>query len=66
MNKLKKYRENHNYTFQEMANLLNISKTYYWQLENKKRRLSYIMAIKISKLFDLKPDELFYDEYNKN
>lgn len=66
MNKLKEYRKKKNYTFQQMANLLNISKTYYWQLENKKRRLKYDMAIKIAAIFNLKPDTLFYDDFLKN
>ena len=46
-----------------MANLLNISKTYYWQLEHDQRRLSYEMALKIAKIFDKKPDDIFYQEY---
>ena len=45
-----------------MANMLKISKTYYWQLEQNKRRMTYDMAIKIAKIFNLKPDDLFYDE----
>ena len=35
MNSLKRCREKNNFTFQEMADLLEISKTYYWQLEKK-------------------------------
>jgi putative transcriptional regulator len=46
-----------------MANLLDISKPFYWQLENNKRNLSYRMAIKIANVFDLKPDDIFYEEY---
>lgn len=49
----------------EMANMLGISKTYYWQLENNFRRLSYDMAIKISSIFNKKPDDIFYDYYTK-
>ncbi|MDD2180902.1 MAG: helix-turn-helix transcriptional regulator [Bacilli bacterium] len=63
MNKLQKYREKNNFTFQDMADFLNISKTYYWQLEKSKRRLSYTMAIKISDIFNLKPDDLFYENF---
>lgn len=51
-----------NYSCQRMANILKISKTYYWQLEQGKRRLTYDMAIKIANVFGLKPDDLFYDE----
>ncbi len=65
MNKLKEYRTNNNFTFQQMANFLNISKTFYWQLENKQRRLKYDMAIKIATIFNLKPDELFYEDFIK-
>lgn len=63
MQELKKIREEKYYTMQDMANFLNISKTFYWQIENKKRRLSYEMAIKIANIFSLKPDELFYKDF---
>lgn len=65
MNKLKELRINNNYTLQQMANILNISKTYYFQLENNKRVLSYINAIKIAKIFNLKPDDIFYNDYKE-
>lgn len=62
MNKLKSHRLQKNYSCQMMANMLKISKTYYWQLEQSKRRMTYDMAIKIANIFNLKPDDLFYDE----
>ncbi|MBQ7140052.1 MAG: helix-turn-helix transcriptional regulator [Bacilli bacterium] len=55
-------RKNAKYSYQQMANNLGISKTFYWQIENGRRRLSYTMAIKISKIFNMKPDELFYED----
>ena len=63
MEKLKKLRKEKNYALNDMAKLLNISKTFYWQLESEKRRLSYDMAIKIADIFSLKPDDLFYDAF---
>ncbi|MEG0826413.1 MAG: helix-turn-helix transcriptional regulator [Bacilli bacterium] len=63
MNLLKEIRKKNNYSMQHMANLLKISKTFYWQLETRNRRLSYDMAIKIAEIFLLKPDDLFYDYY---
>lgn len=48
-----------------MAKKLNISKTYYWQLEHGQRRLSYEMALKIAQIFNKKPDDIFYTEYLK-
>ena len=63
--KLSDLRKIYHYSYQDMANYLKISKCYYWQLEHKKRRLYYDLAKKIAKIFDLKPDEIFYDETNR-
>lgn len=63
MDKLKELRKKHNITYDEMAKKLNISKVFYWQIENKKRKLSYDMAIKIANIFKLKPDDIFYQDY---
>ena len=60
MEKLKKLRVQKNYSIKEMADRLNISTAYYCLIENKKRNLYYDMAIRISDLFGLKPDDLFY------
>ena len=66
MSKLKETRKKHKLTHQTMADTLKISKAFYWQIENNKRRLSYDMAIKIAEIFKTTPDKLFYDEYKKN
>ena len=63
MNKLKTLRKTNNYSTQHMADMLKISKTFYWQIENNKRRLSYDMAIRIASIFNLKPDNLFFDDF---
>lgn len=63
MNNLKNNRIKKGYSMQYMANTLNISKTFYWQLENNKRRLTYDMAINIANIFNMRPDQLFYDDY---
>lgn len=65
MEKLKKIRLEKQLTCQDMANNLNISKAYYWQLENNCRKLSYEMAIKIADIFETKPDDIFYKEYKE-
>lgn len=62
MKKLKEFRNKYSLSCQDMADKLGISKSFYWQIENKKRRLSYDNAIKIAKIFNVKPDELFYEE----
>ncbi len=58
---LEKLRLQYNYSYQQMANMLNISKAYYWQIEHNNRRLYYDLAIKIATIFNKKPDEIFYD-----
>ena len=63
--KLQELRISKGYTHQQMADSLNISKCFYWQIENQKRRLSYETALKIAKIFKMKPDGLFYDDYIK-
>ena len=62
MENLKKRRIENNLSYQDMGDLLGISKTFYWQIENGKRRLSYERAIKIAKIFKMTPDELFYND----
>lgn len=61
-NKLKELRRTNNMTAREVAEKVGISKPFYCQLENCKRRLSYETALKIADVFDVKPDYLFYDE----
>lgn len=61
-NKLKELRYNSKMTAREVALKVGISKPFYCQLENCKRRLSYETALKIALVFGVKPDDLFYDE----
>lgn len=63
MKKLKELRIQNNLTVKEIAKLVGISATYYWQIENKDRRLYYELAVKIAKIFKLKPDDIFLEEY---
>ncbi|MDD2203105.1 MAG: helix-turn-helix transcriptional regulator [Bacilli bacterium] len=63
MEYLRMLRSKERFTHQDMANFLNISKAFYWQIENKKRTLSYKMAVRIADIFHKKPDEIFYDEF---
>ena len=65
MCKLSDLRKENKFSYQYMADQLNISKTFYWQIEHEQRRLSYFMAFKIAEIFGLKPDDIFYEEYRK-
>ena len=60
--KLRKLRVSKKISTREMAEKIGISKAFYSQLENGKRRLSYETAIKIAAVFNVKPDCLFYDD----
>jgi len=42
-----------------MASKLGITASYYSQIENKKKKLYYDMAYKISLIFNMKPDSIF-------
>lgn len=66
LNKLKEARNEKRYTCKEMAKLLNISTSYYSQIENGIRRLDYIMAMKISSLFGVCPDDMFFDAFKQH
>lgn len=63
LEKLKNVRLSKKYSYLDMANFLSISKTFYWQIENGYRRLSYDMAKKIAGILNSKPDDLFFDEF---
>lgn len=63
--KLKKLRNENKYSCVYMAKKLSITGVYYHQIESGKRTLSYNMALKIAKIFDKKPDEIFYDDHLK-
>lgn len=63
MENLKNYRLQKRYTCKMMAEKLGVSKPFYWQIENNKRRLSYEMAVKIANIFKTKPDKIFYEEF---
>lgn len=63
--KLKSMRELKGLKVAEVADYCGISKSYYSQIENGKRRLYYNLAVKISAVFGLKPDDLFYEDTKK-
>ncbi|MFT8323224.1 MAG: helix-turn-helix transcriptional regulator [Bacillus sp. (in: firmicutes)] len=64
--KLRELRTKNGYTYQKMADKLGITKSYYWQIENEKRGLSYEQAVKIASIFQKKPDEVFLPKKDSN
>jgi len=63
--KLRNLRYEKGYTTRQMSEMLGISKAFYCQLENNKRTLSYKMAYRMAKIFNLKPDDVFYEDFNE-
>jgi putative transcriptional regulator len=61
-NILKELRIQKGLTFDNMAQILGVSKAFYWQIEHKNRRLTYDFAKKIAAVFNLKPDDIFYED----
>jgi len=61
LDKLKEMRTKEVLTCQEVADQVNISKEYYWMIENGKRRLTYELAVKIASVFKSSPDYIFLD-----
>ena len=61
--KLQLIRNNKNISYKNMAEMQGVSKTYYWQIANGKRRLTYEFAKRIASIFNLKPDDIFYEEF---
>lgn len=62
MDKLKIIRKENGLTVYDMADKLGITASFYSQIENKKRRLFYDMAVRIANIFNKRPDEIFYIE----
>lgn len=58
--KLKENRKKKGFTQKYMAEKLNITISFYSQIENKKKRLYYDTAIQIADIFNMHPDQLFY------
>ena len=60
--KLKKIRRKKGFTQKQIAEKLNITVSFYSQIENMKKRLYYDTAIKIADIFNMRPDQLFYTQ----
>lgn len=63
IDKLQIIRNEKNITYKSMAEMLGVSKTFYWQIENGKRRLTYELAKRIANVLNMKPDDIFYEEF---
>ncbi|MDE5539843.1 MAG: helix-turn-helix domain-containing protein [Bacilli bacterium] len=60
---LQRLRKEKDLSYDYMAREVGICKAYYWQIEHGNRRLYYDLALKIAKVFDKKPDDIFFEYY---
>lgn len=63
--KLRQIRREKKVTIYDMAKYLNITPSFYSQIESEKRRLYYDTAIKISHYFGVMPSDLFEKDNKK-
>jgi len=61
-NNLKVYRVKYNLTQEDLANKIGVSRQTIIALENNKYLPSIILAFKLSKIFNIKIEELFIYE----
>lgn len=59
--KLQIERKEKNMSYEDVAKAVGISTSGYWQIENGKRNASYSTMVKISRIFDRTPDDIFLD-----
>lgn len=64
--KLKELRKKHGYSCNCMGLKLGITGTYYYLIESGKRVLSYNNACKIAQIFNMKPDDIFFEDHINN
>ena len=61
-NKLKRLRIKKGLTQKQIAEKLDITVSFYSQIENMKKKLYYDTAIKIADIFNMHPDDIFYSK----
>ena len=62
---LKSLMKDNNYTYSDIAKIINCSEDFTKKIINNKVELSYKMSVIISAIFKLTPDDVFYTEYKK-
>lgn len=62
---LNELRKQNGYSYSNLGKKVGYSKTYTWQLINGQRNLSYEQAILMAAIFNMKPDEVFYNDFSK-
>ena len=59
LSNLKEIRINNKMTCRQVAEKADMTKEFYWMIENGKRKLSYSNAVAIANVFNKRPDAIF-------
>lgn len=65
LNRLREERKKNKLNTTKVAKFLGISQSMYSYIEIGRERLSYDIAVKLGDLFNLSPDELFFDDFKQ-
>lgn len=60
---LKSLIKDNNYTSKNISNLIGYKDDYVKKIMDNKKELTYEDAVKISSIFHMTPDDIFYTEY---
>lgn len=60
--KFRRIRKSKGMNLEDVAKKLNVSKAYISMIETGRRSLDYEMAIAMASIFEVRPDDLFYDD----
>ncbi len=65
LTKFRLMRKERGMNLEDIAHQLHVSKAYISMIETGKRSLDYEMAIHMAQIFNIRPDELFFEDVIK-
>lgn len=66
LSKFRVLRKERGLNLEDVARELNVSKAYVSMIETGKRSLDYEMAILMARIFNIRPDEIFFEDVVKS
>ena len=66
LSKFRYLRKERGLNLEDIARELKVSKAYISMIETGKRSLDYEMAIQMARIFDIRPDEIFFEDIIKS
>jgi len=66
LSKFRYLRKERGLNLEDIARELKVSKAYISMIETGKRSLDYEMAIQMARIFNIRPDEIFFEDIIKS